>query len=603
MPGISFYLLAAAVVFATSALATFCVREAARRFAWVERPRPDRWHTGSRAKLGGVAIWIALLIGVGLFQTPTRELVGLLVLATLMFAVGIVDDFRRLRPQTMLVIQVAGALALFVVGFHFNPAVPFAVDLAFVLLWVVGITNAMNLLDNMDGLSAGIAVIACGFRFLLYYTDGNAEGALLTAIFTGAVGGFLLFNFGRASIFMGNCGSFLIGFVLAALNLTTAQTYAKSLLSVLFFPVLVLAIPIFDTTFVSLMRYFSGRKVSRGGADHASHRLVAVGLSERQAVLILYAISFTSGLIAYFLYLVGFSYAVFAAALCVLGLALFGVFLSTVSVYPEDRVPGELAGDAGKGITLWTEVTHKRAMLWILLDVFTLALAYYAGYLFRFGRTPDWEIQFLIFARSAPFFIGSVLLALFARGLYRTEWRYFSLHEIKIVVLGVTLGAVASTLLCTYLFRFDGFSQAVLLMAWSAAVLALAGTRAFVRLLGEVLRRDQGDVRRVLIYGAGDGGRLALAELEANRSLGQKPIGFIDDDPAKHRTTLRGVPVLGGVDALEFLIKKHRIDAIVVAARDIDPERHVRLEQSAARCGTTLYRASLEVVPLERAAV
>jgi UDP-GlcNAc:undecaprenyl-phosphate GlcNAc-1-phosphate transferase len=448
-------------------------------------------------------------------------------------------------------------------------------------------------------MSAGIAVIAGGFRFLLFYTDGNPEGALLTAVYVGAVAGFLLFNFGPASIFMGNCGSFLIGFSLAALNLTTAQTYAKSLLSILLFPVLVLAIPIFDTTFVSLTRYFSGRSLSRGGADHTSHRLVAVGLSERQAVLILYGISLAAGIVAYVLYRVGFSYAVFGAALCVLGLAVFGIYLSSVAVYPEDRLPRE-ARDARPGFTLFTELTYKRASLWILVDVLTLATAYYGAYLLRFGGSARWEEQFAIFARSSPLFVAAVLVSLFARGLYRAEWKHFSLHEIKIVLTGATLGTLAATLLFTYLFSFTGFSRGVLVVAWGAAVLSLSGTRVFVRLLAEALRVERAGAQRVLLYGAGAAGRLALTELQTNRERNQHVVGFLDDAVFKHGSTIQGVPVLGGLDSLEFLVRKHRIEAVVVSTRTIADGRQARLAALAARCGVAVYRVSLDVVLLER---
>ena len=151
----------------------------------------------------------------------------------------------------------------------------------------------------------------------------------------GSVAGFLVFNYPRASIFMGDAGSFTVGFVLAALNLSNGQVYSKSLFSVLFFPVLVLAIPILDTTFVSVVRYFSGRAISQGGRDHVSHRLVAVGLSETVAVLLLWSVSTVAGLIAFVLYKVGFSYAWFGAALLALGLVLFSVVLARVRVYDE----------------------------------------------------------------------------------------------------------------------------------------------------------------------------------------------------------------------------------------------------------------------------
>ena len=254
---------------------------------------------------------------------------------------------RELKPQSKLVVQLACGVMLYTFGYHFNDSIVWWLDLAIVVFWVVAITNALNLLDNMNGLAAGIAVIAGVFRLMLYLRTGNLEGAIASGVFVGAVAGFLIFNFPRATVFMGDSGSFTIGFALAALNLTSSQAFTKSVFSILLFPVLVLVIPIFDTAFVSVIRYFSGRAVSQGGRDHTSHRLVAVGLSEAAAVVILWSISIAAGTIAFVLYEVGFSYAWFFGALLVLGLVLFGVVLGRIRVYPE----GDRAADEDQGLS------------------------------------------------------------------------------------------------------------------------------------------------------------------------------------------------------------------------------------------------------------
>jgi len=597
MPSLTYFATVAAVVFAVSVAATFAVRALAVRCGWIEAPRPDRWHRVPRAKLGGVAVFLALMGGLVAFAFATPAVMGLGLLSAFLFGVGLLDDFVGLKPQDKLVAQLAAALMLFFLGFRFETGWPFAFELLFVLLWVVGLTNAMNLLDNMDGLAAGVAVIAGFFRFLLAYNVGDVETALLSAVLVAAVAGFLVFNFSPASIFMGDCGSFLIGFFLAALNLTTHERYTGGVLSVLVFPVLVLAIPIFDTAFVSVVRYFSGRPVSAGGADHLSHRLVAVGLSERRAVLVLYALSGASGLLAYLMYRSALPYTMAAAAFVLLGLVLFGVVLAGVKVYPEHEVPTDVS--TTKRFALSTEFRYKRAVLWILVDFFTLTTAYYLAYLLRFGGTFEWDRQFRLFATSVPVATAAVLVALFARGLYRSEWRHFSLHEIRAIVAGVSLGVVVTVLLITYIFRFEGYSRAVFVLTWGAAILMLAGSRVFVRALADGLRpAPQG--RRVLIYGAGVAGELALTEIQMNPALDQVAVGFLDDDVFKHRTTIRGLPVLGGLDALPFLVRKHGIEAVVVSTAKIAPERLERLETIAERLGVDVFRVSVNMVPLRR---
>ena len=288
-----------ATTFALSAGATSIVRRLARQQKWLAPPRPDRWHSEPTALHGGVGIFVAFALGL-LWHLPWSPFVaGLLGVTGVMFVTGLVDDTSDIRPQTKVVLQVAGGLLLYAADFHFNDSFPWFLDMGIVVFWVVAITNAMNLLDNMNGLAAGTAVIAGLTRLLLFHQIGNVDGALASAVFVGAVLGFLVFNFPRASIFMGDAGSFTVGFALAALNLTSGQAYSKTVFSIFVFPVLALALPIFDTTFVSVMRYFSGRAISQGGRDHTSHRLVAIGLSETRAVLILWSISAAGGAIAY----------------------------------------------------------------------------------------------------------------------------------------------------------------------------------------------------------------------------------------------------------------------------------------------------------------
>jgi UDP-GlcNAc:undecaprenyl-phosphate/decaprenyl-phosphate GlcNAc-1-phosphate transferase len=473
----------ASVTFLAAAASTVIVRAIARRRSWLALPRADRWHREPTALFGGVAIYLAFVAGLLVFVPASRALTGLLLLTTVMFVTGLIDDIRELKPQSKLVVQLTCGLLLYTSGYHFNDAIPWWIDLGFVVFWVVAITNALNLLDNMNGLAAGTAVIAGVFRLLLYLRTDNADGAVASAVFVGAVAGFLIFNFPRATVFMGDSGSFTIGFALAALNLTSSQAFTKSVFSVLLFPVLVLAIPIFDTAFVSVLRYFSGRAVSQGGRDHTSHRLVAVGLSEAAAVIILWAISIAAGTTAFVLYEVGFSYAWFVGALLVLGLLLFGVVLGRVRVYAEDD-PGAAKG---AGFVLPHELLYKRQSLWVILDLITIVLALYASALLM--ADPEANAgTFFEAGRLAPVTVGVVLLTLFARGLYRVDWQDMGVREVRTIVVGAAIGLAATWLLETTIFRTDRLGPRLLVAAWGAMVIALGGTRVFVRTLDEKIR-------------------------------------------------------------------------------------------------------------------
>jgi UDP-GlcNAc:undecaprenyl-phosphate GlcNAc-1-phosphate transferase len=473
----------ALVTFLASAALTLLVRTVARRRKWLALPREDRWHREPTALFGGVGIYLAFTLGLLVFVPWSRTLAGLVTLGTVMFLTGIVDDVRDLKPQSKLVVQLTCGVLLYTFGYHFNDGFPWWIDLAVVVFWVVAITNALNLLDNMNGLAAGIAIIAGVFRLLLYVRTGYDEGAIASAVFIGAVAGFLVFNFPRATIFMGDAGSFIIGFALAALNLTSSQAFSKSVFSILFFPVLVLAIPIFDTAFVSVQRYFSGRAVSQGGRDHTSHRLVAVGLSETAAVVILWAISIAAGATAYVLYAVGFSYAWFIGTLLILGLVLFGVVLGRVRVYPDDAP----AVESRPGFLLPSEWRYKRQSLWVFLDLLTIVLALYAAALLV---APNAATSGNLFeaGRLAPVTVAAVLLTLFVRGLYRVDWQDIGVREVRTIAGGAAIGLAAAWLLDATVFPSQQVGPRVFIAGWGAIVIGLGGTRVFVRTLDEKIR-------------------------------------------------------------------------------------------------------------------
>jgi UDP-GlcNAc:undecaprenyl-phosphate GlcNAc-1-phosphate transferase len=589
------YLLIALTTFAVSAVLTAAVRRVGLLRGWLVLPRADRSHTQPTALFGGVAIFVALALGLLAFTPMSRPLPGLLALTTAMFSLGLADDLWDLRPQTKLVAQIAGGLLLYVLDFHFNANLPWLLDLAIVVLWVVGITNAMNLLDNMNGLCAGTAIIAAAFRWMLYVEDGNPTAAAATAVFLGAVLGFFVFNFPRASIFMGDAGSLVVGFFLAALNLTSGESYSKNLLSILFFPVMVLALPIFDTAFVSLVRSFSGRAVSQGGRDHTSHRLVAVGLSETAAVVILYGISIAGGTTAYALYRTGFSYAWFLAGLVVLGLTLFGVFLASVKVYPEDQVPWDAETRTKGRFSLVADFKYKRTVLWVLVDTLTILVAWYAAVLVRYGGTAAWPQELAWFIESAPVAIVTVLLGLQVRGLYRSDWHHFSLHEVRAIVTGAAVGLVAAFLIAGGLGGAAA-RPSLALIAFCATVLTLAGTRLFVRNLAELFLHEAHGSERVLVYGAGKGGELALRELRQNKELAKIPVGFIDDNPARRGMTMMGLPILGGLEEVPSLVQTHQIQGIVVSTVKLSSGRQAALGVVADAHGLHLYRMQIAVV-------
>jgi UDP-GlcNAc:undecaprenyl-phosphate GlcNAc-1-phosphate transferase len=330
--------VSAAVTAALSLVFTSLVRHCAHRLGIVAAPRRDRWHSRAAASMGEIAIYLAFAIGCFIFAPDLSRAYPILIAATLLFISGIIDDLRQLKPYVKLVMQVVAASIVVFGGLRLPGATWTSWGADFLtIFWLVAITNAINLLDNMDGLAGGISLIACAFLAISFLVNGQTADAALPLILAGAVAGFLWFNFNPASIFMGDCGSMFLGFSLSGIALLSDFGRARNLASVLATPVLILTIPIFDTLVVAVTRRLSGRPVSQGGRDHTSHRLVALGMSERRATLLLYLFAALSGALA----LAVRQMAIWSAMALIVGFALsvlfIGLYLGKVGVYEQGR--------------------------------------------------------------------------------------------------------------------------------------------------------------------------------------------------------------------------------------------------------------------------
>src|SRR6185503_2477782 len=285
-------LIAPAVSLLLCLALTPLVRALARRWGFVAKPKVDRWHKNPTAMMGGVAIWLAVIITYLTLVPHTGQGWAVIGAASFLFVVGLIDDLLHIKPYQKLIGQVIGAAIVVNYGLVLPWTRSLPANMVITIFWLIGITNAINLLDNMDGLATGIAAIASSFLTFNFVTGHQSVEAMMMAVFAAALVGFLVYNSNPASIFMGDSGSMFIGFFLAgAALINVAGGRSRSFVPVLAVPILVLFIPIFDTTFVTILRKLSGRAASQGGRDHTSHRLVALGLSEKRAVLLLYALA------------------------------------------------------------------------------------------------------------------------------------------------------------------------------------------------------------------------------------------------------------------------------------------------------------------------
>jgi UDP-GlcNAc:undecaprenyl-phosphate/decaprenyl-phosphate GlcNAc-1-phosphate transferase len=557
----------------------------------VAYPKEDRWHRHPIPMLGGVGIFIATALTVAIGGAVNRTAWPALVAGAGMFALGLIDDFVKLKPNTKLIGQIAVAsivVAFWPVALWTTWA---ATNVILAMVWIVIIMNAFNLLDNMDGLCAGVAAIAaimCG--------TGPVDGSLAAyaAAVAGASAGFLVFNFKPASIFMGDGGSLFLGGSLAVLSMHGESSPETTLLSAIAVPVFLLLIPIFDSTFVTLSRLLSKRSAAQGGRDHTSHRLVAMGFSERRAVLTLYLLAAMGGAAAVLGRHSDMYGALLLGPLLLIALALFGIQLARVKVYDGE----DFSLLVGQSYTpLLVNLTYKRRVFELLLDVLLVMFSYYSAYVIRFDQ--DFASYHPLCVQSLPIVIACHLLSFFIVGVYRGMWRYISLGDLTTYGKGIALGVLSSVAVLVYVYRFTGYSRGVFAIHAMMLALLLVGTRLSFRVIGEAAGRHRRTGRRAVVYGAGDGGAMLIRELRNNESYDYEVIGFLDDDPSKARRRVLGLPVIGGLEHLERVIAERQPEVVIASTSKLQPARLAEIQHVCYASGTTLLRMhfSLDTVP------
>jgi len=286
------------VGFAASLGLTPLSRQIAMRFGVVDKPNARKIHMDHKPLMGGLAIYVAFALSLLLFSPPQhlRELGALLSGAAFLSIVGLLDDRFFLGIKVRLVAMAIAACVLILSGIQIRLFNTPLLDWPLTIFWVVSVTNAVNFLDNMDGLAAGLTSIAGGFFMLIALSQGLTLVSSLAAALTGSAVGFLVYNFNPSSTFMGDMGALVLGFVLATLGIQL-EFGAQPPDVTWMVPVLVLALPVFDINLVVFTRILEGRSPGEAGKDHTSHRLMSLGLTQRQTLFSLYGGCFVFGLI------------------------------------------------------------------------------------------------------------------------------------------------------------------------------------------------------------------------------------------------------------------------------------------------------------------
>jgi UDP-GlcNAc:undecaprenyl-phosphate GlcNAc-1-phosphate transferase len=560
------------------------VRQLSHRLRKDVKPREDRWHKRPTATLGGIGIFsafiLSLLISAAVLSGWDAIPWGLLLGSAVIFGFGLYDDFRPLSPPAKLIGQLLAATAVVSLGYTTNfftprlanPLLAQAPNIALTYFWLIGIANAVNLLDNMDGLAGGIALITAMFLSFFFWQSGSQGLLAISLALAGSVLAFLFFNFPPASIFMGDSGSQMLGFTLASLAIAR-QPQASNVLAVFGVPTLLFLLPILDTTLVTLTRLLRGESPTKGGRDHTSHRLIAFGLSERQAVLVLYTVALLAGIAGLGIEALDYSLSLVVVPVVILSLALLTAYLGGLKVVVGGRSTHPI-GQSRTFTRIILELAYRRRVFEMVLDFFLIGIAYYLSFLVRYGLALD-EAALQLYLQSLPLAFGAAYIVFFVFGVYRGVWRYIGVDDL-LRYIGTSVGATILLALAVWLLQPSGeYSLNLFPLFGLFLFLGLAATRSSFRVLdlfsGQQKRVEEAPV---LICGARDAGEIALRWILMNPELHFRVVGFLDRDPFLVGRQIHGVSVIGRPDELASILEEHDVEGLIVTSDFLDGDHN-----------------------------
>src|SRR5262245_33101426 len=588
-----FPLIAAALSFGLTPL----VRYVAQWVGAMDQPGERKIHAVPIPRLGGISVVVSGLLTILSVWEFERVTGGVMKVdpgvwkpvslgGAIVFLLGVWDDIRPVPAWVKFVLQgVAAGVAIWCgilverVSLLGGGSIHLGMlALPLTIVWIVGITNAFNLVDGLDGLAAGLTIIAAGSIATIFFLRGNAQEALLLLILLGALLGFLPYNFNPATIFLGDSGSLTVGYILAVTAITGSQKGATTLAVMI--PLLVFGLPIVDTLLAMVRRYVGSLRMlnapkatlrerirvakSMFEADqkHIHHRLIALGFSHRNAVLVLYALAL--GLSSLALLSVLAQYRNAGIILIAIGLAMY----IGIRKLGYDEIAFLRTGT----LLRWYEsLTFNRLFFVGFVDLTLTTTAYWGAFVLHYDLPWHTELK-AWYLGTFPLVLVVQLACLYALGLYRGVWRAVAICDLIRIVAVVPLAVTISYIVAMVSLPPVETLRVFLLDALLLSAL-IVGVRSTYRVLDHIQQRENLTGETTLIYGAGRGGQLVLRELMQNPGLGLRPIGFLDDNPRLQGRVVHGLPILGSITDLRSILDAQSIACLIVSSSKIKRDR------------------------------
>ncbi len=565
-------------------------------FGIVAQPSADRPHEKPTALLGGLAVMTGFVVAIGfvgiISGLPYHSIPWLAGFAVAMCLVGLLDDIVDLQPRYKLMLEVAAICVLVWWGPHLDFFPYNAVNIALTIFWLVTATNAFNLIDGIDGLAAGVGIVAALSIATVAGLHSHSGTMIAAVAIAGALAGFMVFNFPPASVFMGDEGALAVGLVLGVLSIQGSRFGEGSLPARLAMPLLALMVPILDTVTVTVTRLATGNPISRRGLDHSHHRLTRLGMSSTSAAATLIGLQVIAGACAIALSLVPGYDAILLIPFIALFFALVALFLMDRSFDAE--APGQIE-DLPAIARIILSFGYKRRFVELILDAALVAAAYFGAMLLRF----DFDLsiaQVDQMLAGLPWIVaigcGSFLIA----GVYRGIWRYTGLAESLRFALAAILAGLAVKL-ASHVLPIT-MSRSALVIFVLLLFNFLVGTRWSFHLFQRISRFLAHSARRLVIVGADARGAAAVQHLHSTIGGSTELLGLLDDDTFKHGKLFHGYPVLGSIEDLDSILARTPFDEIVIAQETLSSSELASLESFASSHKITLRRFMLGVTDI-----
>jgi len=584
----------------------------------IDKPDERKIHKSPIPRMGGLAPFISFITTVAViyFLFPASKLTTYMTSLNWMIAassliiillLGVCDDVWVLKPGQKFFVQFVAGSFVYFAGFRFASfTLPFSsntielgvLSYPLTVVWVIGITNAFNLIDGLDGLASGIAMISCSTVAAIAILHHDVTITIISVALAGSLIGFLKYNFNPAKIFLGDSGSLFLGFTLAFLSLQSS-TKGSTAFSILI-PILALGVPVIDTLMAMLRRMLKwflpeqslkpsvfNRLHSMFLPDrrHIHHQLLAQGLSQREAVMVLYLVSCAFGICAFLVTAGSIN-----SSFIIIGVGIFAAIAARKLGYREMSVIKN-----GILLKVYCFTFLKHSIIRIFLDAFSVLTAFFISvWLISPANLFQEGLRYLAYALVV---IGTIqLFAFVLGGLYK--------HTIPLLGLGDFMQIVKSALIAVLitagilnffpLLSLSAHLAVAVMLDFYFLVTLIVGSRITFHALNYIFNRESSKGKKILIYGADYKGLIALQALLNRKENEINPVGFLDDDPRLEGKYLNGYPIFGSHWRLEGMLRKNIVDEIIVANEEINLNVFGRIKKIASQFNIPVRISNLE---------